>query len=112
MPADGIPRRPSTWNGDIGTSRLEEQLERRLYDPRLIQKTSYSPRRRTTIRPKSLTLLSESGQKRRLASQPITSGPSQWADHFQSPPGLRIRANTGHPVPPREPAPDQGRSAL
>jgi hypothetical protein len=26
MPADGIPRCPSTSNGDIGTSRLEEQL--------------------------------------------------------------------------------------
>jgi hypothetical protein len=47
MPADGIPRRPSTWNGDIGTSRLEEQLRRTLYDPRLIQKTSYWPRHGT-----------------------------------------------------------------
>jgi hypothetical protein len=26
MPADGIPRCPYTSNGDIGTSRLEEQL--------------------------------------------------------------------------------------
>jgi hypothetical protein len=47
MPADDITRRPSTWNGDIGTSRLEEQLERRLYDPKLIQKTLYWPRCRT-----------------------------------------------------------------
>jgi len=26
MPADGIPRCPSTSNGDVGTSRLKEQL--------------------------------------------------------------------------------------
>jgi len=26
MPADGILRCPSTSNGDVGTSRLEEQL--------------------------------------------------------------------------------------
>jgi len=26
MPADGISRCPSTSNGDVGTSRLEEQL--------------------------------------------------------------------------------------
>jgi hypothetical protein len=47
MPADGIPRCPSPWNGDIGTSRLEEQLQGRLYDLGLIQKASYWPRRST-----------------------------------------------------------------
>jgi hypothetical protein len=47
MPADGIPRCPSAWNGDIGTSRLEEQPQRRLYDPGLIQKTSCWPRHGT-----------------------------------------------------------------
>jgi hypothetical protein len=26
MPADGIPRCPFAANGDVGTSRLEEQL--------------------------------------------------------------------------------------
>jgi hypothetical protein len=28
MPADGIPRCLSTSNGDLGTSRLEEQLSK------------------------------------------------------------------------------------
>jgi hypothetical protein len=27
MPADGIPRCPSISNGDVGTSRLEKQLQ-------------------------------------------------------------------------------------
>jgi hypothetical protein len=38
MPADGIPRGPSASNGDVGTSRLEAQLLRRLHDPTPIQK--------------------------------------------------------------------------
>jgi hypothetical protein len=38
MPADGIPAAIAS-NGDVGTSRLEKQLKRRLQDPTPIQKT-------------------------------------------------------------------------
>jgi hypothetical protein len=64
MPADGIPRCPSISNGDVGTSRLEKQLQEDYTIRRPPKRRHIGPGRGAArFSQKPVAPTSESGQK-------------------------------------------------